>query len=148
MLRRMDRMPMELQFTFHAPASADCVLAENYAVLCGLDSEHAQIKECMDFGREFRSATNTGPGTNSRELAQRRQSATSFGTTWAHAGHRKFQRPTCDDWSFHLRAHIDMELTWEIAEVVIGRSPYERGLARLAGIEPTTLGFGGRYSIH
>ena len=47
MLRRMDRTPMELQFTFHAPASADRVLTEDHAMFCGLDSEHAQIEELV-----------------------------------------------------------------------------------------------------
>ena len=32
--------------------------------------------------------------------------------------------------------------------VVSGRFQQKLDLARLAGIEPTTLGFGGRYSIH
>ncbi len=29
-----------------------------------------------------------------------------------------------------------------------GRGKQEKEVARLAGIEPTTLGFGGQYSIH
>jgi hypothetical protein len=33
--------------------------------------------------------------------------------------------------------------------VILKRSPnWALSLARLAGIEPTTLGFGGQYSIH
>lgn len=47
MLRRMDRPPMELQFTFHAPASADRMLAEDHTVFCGLDSEYAEIEELV-----------------------------------------------------------------------------------------------------
>ncbi len=45
MLRRMNRTPMELQFTFHAPASADRLLADDHTVFCGTDSEHAEIEE-------------------------------------------------------------------------------------------------------
>lgn len=47
MLRRMDGTTMELQFTFHAPASADRVLAEDHTVFCGLYSKNAQIEELV-----------------------------------------------------------------------------------------------------
>ena len=47
MLRRMNRTSMELQFALHAAAPADRMLAEDDAVLCGLDSERAQIEELV-----------------------------------------------------------------------------------------------------
>ena len=42
------------------------------------------------------------------------------------------------------RSRLDQLLTRFVSYYSLG----ELDLARLAGIEPTTLGFGGRYSIH
>ena len=47
MLRRMDRPPMELQFTFHAPASADRMLAEDHSVRSRFDREGAQVQQLV-----------------------------------------------------------------------------------------------------
>jgi hypothetical protein len=38
---------MKLQFTLHASTSADCVLAEDDAVLCRLHGKHAQVKKLV-----------------------------------------------------------------------------------------------------
>ena len=74
------------------------------------------------------------------------------GTSKAHIGHRMFPM---EYWRILVQLRdvpksvgLSCGERRKVSHDVCGHLLEKQGLVRLAGIEPTTLGFGGRYSIH
>ena len=97
-------------------------------------------------------AADCGPKTNGQTAAFRTQGPLSVGHGWATGGPWVLLVKCSDHWSktdvwpkWHQSARNSAP---DLAMSQKKKSNKINYLVRLAGIEPTTLGFGGQYSIH